>query len=169
MSPGTDVIIKCELCLITGKGASKRNINVKERCLAIGIEKVEDYWGGKFVGISNKRWLSSYLRIDSDNPVISALMGLGEKGIGLKCTVEVLEFFVCEVYAKTSKLRQIDAIRWELFQTKHIGERLPPTLGSLVPRTRRVNLIVTISKGYRQPHLPIPPLQENGWEKKTKD
>jgi hypothetical protein len=49
----------------------------------------------------------------SGSPVISALMGLGEKGIGLKCTVEVLEFFVCEVYAKISKLRKIDALRWK--------------------------------------------------------
>jgi len=72
------------------------------------------------------------------------------------------------MYAKTSKLQKIDTLRWQLFQRKNLeGERLPPTLGSLIPHVKKDNLIVTISKGYRQPQLSIPPLQENGWEKNT--
>ena len=185
-SPDTDVFIllmdlyannnfENELCFITGKGTNNRKIDIHGRCSAIGVEKSRGPlglhnlsgadWGGKFVGISKKRWLTSYLSLDSDNEIIGAFKNLGEEAFHFNDTLTLLESFTCMVYSKTSKSRKVGDLRWELFRTKNLeGEKLPPTLGALYPQVKRVNLIVTVSKGYRQAQPLIPPLLGNGCE-----
>ncbi|KAG1648143.1 Carbonic anhydrase [Nymphon striatum] len=44
------------------------------------------------------------------------------------------------------------------------AEKLPPTLGALIPHIQRANLIAGISKGYRVAINEIPSLVGNGWE-----
>ena len=77
----------------------------------------------------------------------------------------VLESFVCEVYAKNSKCRTLGELRWELFRTKNLeSEKLPPTLGALKPHIQRANAILATNKGYREPRPQTPLLTDNGWE-----
>ena len=83
-SPDTDVLIVLmdlvahgrlgaftKLNFLTGKGDKYRSINIRELVSVFGQEKCQgliDFhnftgadWGGKFVGISKKSWITSYL------------------------------------------------------------------------------------------------------------
>jgi hypothetical protein len=64
----------------------------------------------------------------------------------------VLETFVCVVYAKNSECRTIGELRSELFRTKNIeSKKLPPTLGALKPHIQRANAILATNKGQTRP------------------
>ena len=184
-SPDTDVFIllmdlistnniQGELYFITGKGTSKRTIDIRARSLAIGNEKSKGLiglhaftgadWGGKFAGISKKKWIKHYLDAGSD--VVNAFQQFGEDSFDLDNVCAVLEDFVCTVYAKNSKSRTVKELRWELFRCKNLeAEKLPPTLGALKPHIQRANIISVIGKGYKQSKPHIPSLIDNGWEK----
>ncbi len=91
---------------------------------------------------------------------------LGEDGFDLDNMTNVLETFLCTVYANNTKCNTVKELRWELFKSKNLeGEKLPPMLGALKPHIQRANLISLIAKGYREPRPQTPLLTENGWEK----
>lgn len=185
-SPDTDVFvllmdlfatnnIQGELHFITGKGKAKRSIVICARCLAIGIERSKGLiglhaftgadWGGKFAGISKKKWMKEYLNLESSSDVVKTFQRLGDDSIDIDSVTNVQEDFVCTVYAKNSKCRTVKELRWELFRSKNFeAEKLPPTLGALKPHIQRANLISIICKGYKQPQPHIPSLIDNGWE-----
>ncbi|CAB4023718.1 Hypothetical predicted protein, partial [Paramuricea clavata] len=89
----------------------------------------------------------------------------GEDDFDQESVSNVLESFVCEVYARNSNCRTFGELRWELFRTKNLeSEKLPPTLGALTPHIQKANAISAINKGYRDPRPQTPLLTDNGWE-----
>ena len=59
---------------LTGKGDKYRSINIRERVHNLtGAD-----WGGKFVGTSKKSWITSYLSLPNDDPIVSAFQLIGE-------------------------------------------------------------------------------------------
>ncbi|CAB4019967.1 Hypothetical predicted protein [Paramuricea clavata] len=185
-SPDTDVFVYLmdlfssnniagHVRFITGKGKAKRTIDIRTRCEAVGTEKSKGLlglhafsgadWGGKFAGISKSRWINHYLTLESDSDAVDAFQKFGEDDFDQESVSDVLESFVCEVYAKNSKCRILGELRWELFRTKNLeSEKLPPTLGALKPHIQRANAISAINKGYREPRPQTPLLTDNGWE-----
>jgi hypothetical protein len=185
-SPDTDVFVYLmdlfssnniagQVRFITGKGKAKRTIDIRTRCEAVGTEKSKGLlglhafsgadWGGKFAGISKGRWINHYLTLESDSDAVDAFQKFGEDDFDQESVSNVLESFVCEVYAKNSKCRTLGELRWELFRTKNLeSEKLPPTLGALKPHIQRANAISVINKGYREPRPQTPLLTDNGWE-----
>ena len=90
-SPDTDVLILLmdlvahgrlgafiKLNFLTGKGDKYRSLNIRERVSVIGREKCQGLigflnftgadWGKKFVGISKKSWITSYLSLPNYDP-----------------------------------------------------------------------------------------------------
>lgn len=193
-SPDTDVLILLldlvangrlgtftKLQLLTGKGKNHRSINIPERVRAIGQEKCRGLiglhnftgadWGGKFVGISKKTWITSYLNLPDNDPIISVFQLLGNGVLAnhelmdgeLPEEVQPLERFICSVYSPLGPTT-IPALRWELFRSRNLeGEKLPPTRGTLMPHIIRTNFVAMRDKSYTTPHPCLPPLEENGW------
>ncbi len=198
-SPDTDVLVllmdlvSCEhlgaltqLKLRTGKGAKHREIDVCERVQATGMQKSRALlgfhhftgadWGGKFVGISKKTWMTAFLSLDDTDPIIETFRHLGERPISLPTTSESesmpvmpanlqhLETFVYKVYAPKISTRILPDLRLELFRARNLeSEMLPPTRSTLIPHIQRANYAVMRDKGYTSPQLSLPRLRGNGW------
>ena len=92
-SPGTDVLVLLidlaanghlgvltTLRLLTGNGGKYRVIDVRDRMVALGPEKSRGLiglhhfmgadWGGKFVGVSKKTWISAYLSLPPEYEIV---------------------------------------------------------------------------------------------------
>ena len=196
-SPDTDVLIllldlaSCgrlgahtHLKFLTGKGSMYRQIDIVERVRVIGNHKCQgliglhnfsgaDWGGGGFVGITKKRWVSSYMKLDEDDPVINCFRKLGEGPVPMELVngvlppqVKGLERFVCHVYCSTGPTT-LPALRWELFRSKNLeGEMLPPTRAALIPHITRANYIAMRDKSYNTKCPALPPVEQNGWEVK---
>jgi hypothetical protein len=127
-------------------------------------------WGGKFVGISKKKWIEKYLKLNENDPAMTCLQGMGEGTFPMELVngelpeqVTGLEGFVCSVYS-TSGPRSLPALRWDLFRSKNLeGEMLPPTRGALLPHLTRANYMSMRDKSYIRLHPNLPPIKENGW------
>ena len=120
--------------MLTGKGKNHRFINIPERVRVIGQEKCRGLiglhnftgadWGGKFVGISKKTGITSYLNLPDNDPIISAFQLLGNgvlanhELVDGKLPEEVwpLERFICLVYSPLGPTT-IPALYWELFRS----------------------------------------------------
>ena len=99
-SPDTDVLILLmdlvsnghlgaltKLHFLTRKGAKFRSINVCERVTVIGQEKCQGRiglhnftgadWGGKFIGVSKKTWISACLSLSDSDPIVNSFRLLG--------------------------------------------------------------------------------------------
>ena len=196
LSPDTDVLTllvdltahgrlpaNVGLKFLTGKGAKYREINVARQVGVIGNEKCKGLiglhhfsgadWGGKFVGITKKRWVEAYMKLPNDDPAIKCFQDLGIdqipqqlNGEDLPLQVKALETFVCQVYS-SSGLTAIPALRWELFRSKNLeGEMLPPTRAALLPHLMRANYMAMRDKTYPTRCPNLPPVEQNGWEVK---
>ena len=106
-------------------------------------------WGGKFVGITKKRWVYAYMKLPNDDPAIRFFQTLGVEAIPLQLSgdgdlapqVKALETFVWRVYS-FSVPRTIPDLRWELWRTRNLeGENLPPIVPSLLPHLIRANFM----------------------------
>lgn len=193
-SPDTDVLILLidlvahgrlgsltKLKFLTGKGNRYRSIDVLERVHSIGSAKskgligVHNFtgadWGGRFVGISKKAWITAYLLLSEDDPIVSTLQLLGEGVLSddhlvsgdLPEEVRPLEKFVCSVYSPGGPTT-IPTLRWDLFRSRNLeGEKLPPTRATLMPHILRTNFVAMRDKSYTIPHPYLPPLEDNGW------
>lgn len=192
-SPDTDVLIllldlvSCDslpptdrLKFLTGKGTKYREIDVVERVGVLGRHKCQGLiglhnfsgadWGGKFVGISKKTWVSAYMKLNEDNPIINCFRELGDAPIhtelvngDLLLQIKVLEKFVCHVYCSIGPTT-LPALRWHLFRSKNLeGEMLPPTRSSLLPHVTRANYIAMHDKSYTSNCPALPPIDQNGW------
>ena len=182
VSPDTDVFVflldffstrelQGELHFVTGKGKTERKINIRDRCRTVGKGLLGLHafsgadWGGKFSGVTKKRWIKHYLSLEEGNAAVDVLQKFGEDSLDLKGMSHLIENFVCQVYSKTSKCSTVKELRWELFKSKNLeAEKLPPTLGALTPHIQRANLVSRIGKGHRVPRPHIPSLLQNGWE-----
>ena len=105
--------------------------------------------------------------LEADSDIVKFFQHLGETDFDIQ-TLDAVEEFICTVYTKTTNLKHVNDLRWELFKKKNIeGEKLPPTMGSLKPHIQRANIIAKISKGYKEPRPVIPQLLGNGWEEEA--
>ena len=78
-----------KLNFLTGKCDKYRSNNICERASVIGREQFQGLigfhnltsadWGGKMFGISKKSWITSYLSLPNDEPIVSAFQLLGEE------------------------------------------------------------------------------------------
>ena len=185
-SPDTDVFILLldlfarnriagELTFKTGKGKLERKISINERCECIGTNKAMGLlglhvfsgadWGGKFFGISKKKWITSYLALEPNSEVIDVFQQLGDSDLDLARSQKVLESFVCSVYSATTHQKSLAELRWELFSKRNLeGEKLPPTKATFSLHLQRANYIAKVGKGYRNATNNFPPLSRNGWK-----
>ena len=159
-----------------------RDIDICERFKEVGRQKSRALlgfhhftgadWGEQFVGLSKKTWMTLFLSLDDNYPVIETSSRFGEGSISMSTddanettpamptSVESLDTFVCKVYAPKSSTRIIIELRWELFRANNLeSEMLPPTVGTLIPHVQRVNYIVLRDKGYTSPHSSLPKLE----------
>ena len=188
-SPDTDVFLFCvsltaslDQNSITFRFLKKRPakidgdlININTVCEILGKEKsmglvgIHSFsgsdWGGKFAGISKKKWITNYLNLDAASDTVQAFINLGEEGIDPLSQQHILEKFVCKLYSANTACSNVNALRWELFRDRNKeGEQLPPTTDTLTPHIQRAHVISQIAKGFRNPHPEILPLKNNGWE-----
>ena len=192
-SPDTDVLTmlldlvsrgnlgsETHLKFLTGKATKYREIDVVDRVHAIGSLKSQGLiglhnftgadWGGKFVGISKKTWVSAYMKLDENDPIITCFRQLGESIIPMELVddelppkVKDLEKFVCQVYSPNGETN-LPALRWQLFRSKNLeGEMLPPTRAALLPHIIRANYIAMRDKSYVSSSPELPDLEMNGW------
>ena len=145
----------------TGKGKKFHKIDVVERVNSIGVRRSRGLiglhnftgtdWGGRFVGVSKKRWTLEYLKLDPDDPIIDAFIRLGPDTLTaselvhgkLPEPVQPLEHFVCLVYKLNRGPYLLPQARWELFKTRNLeSEMLPPTRGTLLPHIQRTSFCV---------------------------
>ena len=192
-SPDTDILLllidiaasateveSCNLNLLTGKGDRYRRIDIHEKVKALGKDKSRAViglhnfsgadWGGKFAGIGKQSWIKSFLALDDMDPIIKSLQLLGEvcftgNPTSLPSAYMPLEKFLCTVYSPKTKIHTVKELRWELFRNSSMeGERLPPTVGSLIPHLKRVSYTSMRDKSYRSAKPLLPPIEENGWD-----
>ena len=76
----------------------------------------------------------------------------------------LFERFLCSVYSPSATAKRIPELRWELFRRKNLdGEKLPPTIGTLIPHIQRANYMSMRDKSYRSPHPVLPDIINHGW------
>ena len=200
-SPDTDVLIllmdlvanghfgtSTRLRFLTGKEKKYRVIDIRDRVSVIGMEKSKGLiglhhftgadWGGKFVGVSKKTWISNYLSLSPNDEIVRTFTSMGHdlnsdptacKDLlddgNLPAQYRPLEHFVCKVYSQQSTIDALPSLRWELFRKKNLeGEKLPPTRGTLIPHILRANYMSQRDKSYTTAKPVLPALEHNGWE-----
>ena len=77
------------LRFLTGKGAKYLKIDVGDRVAAIGRQKSKGLiglhpltgadWGGKFVDVSKKTWVSAYLSLPETDEIVRTFAGMGQE------------------------------------------------------------------------------------------
>ena len=182
-SPDTDVLLLLlywyqSLCketyFLTGRGNTKRSISVKEIHTALGTEKADAILGfhsltgadttGRFAGKSKATCFKVFM--SSDDEIINAFRCLGSADDPPSgATVDALERFVCCLYKpKGSSFSKLSELRRHLFSQKHAeGERLPPTVGTLMPHILRAHFVARIWKTSNVPRYSLPPVSDFGW------
>lgn len=165
----------------TGKGNKFRKIDVMERVRSIGRPHCQGLigihnfsgadWGGKFVGVTKKRWITEYFKLSPTDPIVDAFQRLGDDPLSstelingeLPKDMQPLEHFVCHVYSANGP-QTLPKLRWELFRSKNMeSEMLPPTRATLLPHIQRTNFVCTVNKAYITTHPVLPRLEDCGW------
>lgn len=158
----------------TGMGKNVRYIAVHDICRNIGsniCKKLPAFHSitgcdsvSSFFGVGKKKALNSlkknvdfleHLNKFGDSPVLS---------LEDDCVVDCVRF-VCTLYDTDSiNTFNINELRYKLFAKKGLsGERLPPTLDSLVHHLKRANYQCFIWKSACTPLLSLPSPFTNGW------
>ena len=183
-SPDTDVfILLMDLCardenagnvnFITGQGKFNRRIDVRSRSTVVCKEKSKALiglhaisgadWGGKLIGISKLKWITLFLKLPDDDDMIPALQSLGTETFNLEGSLNCIQKFLRLIYSPVTKKTTVNELRWELFNRRNMeAEKLPRTLGALIPHIQRANIIANIWRGYRNAMNVISPVTENG-------
>jgi len=92
------------------------------------------------------------------------VLDLGDATSTIPGDVQPLERFLCSVYSPSATAKWIPELRWELFRRKNLdGEKLPPTIGTLIPQIQRANYMSMRDKSYRSPHPVLPDIINHGW------
>jgi len=165
-----------ELRLTTGTSTKRRVINILCKCVQqIGIEKCKvpiglhnfscADWGGKFVGVSRKTRITSFLNLAHSDPVIKVFQQKGQNVLdfGDATSTIPVERFLCSVYSPSATAKRIPELRWQLFHHKNLfGEKLSPTIGTLIPHAQRANYMSMRDNSYRSPHRVLPNIINHG-------
>ena len=139
-------------------------------------------WGGNFVGVSKKTWISNYLSLPPNDEIVRTFTSMGHDlnsdltacrdlldNANLPAQYRLLERFVCKVYSQQSTIDELPSLRWELFREKTLeGEKLPPTQGTLIPHILRANYTSQRDKSYITAKPVLPALEHNGWKINSK-
>ena len=134
----------CKLYMHAGRGKSSRVLDIEECCRNLGSRKcnvllgmhafIGSDWGGKFSGITKRKWMKLFLDLDDSDEILDALGYLGESlEDPTTKLIEILEKFVCSAYSSNTKCSSLKKLRWELFRTGKESEKLPPTKSSFIP------------------------------------
>ena len=108
-----------KLKLIPGKRAKHRDIYICERVKAVGTHNframlgshhfTDADWGGKFVWLSKKTWMTAFLSLNDNDPIIETISRLVEGHISMSTddasetthvvptSITSLDTFVCKV------------------------------------------------------------------------
>ena len=159
-------------------------INIRQRVETLGVPKSQGLivihnfsgadWGGKFVGISKKTWVQTYLSLDDDD-IVECFKKLGGidlsefqmKDLCLPQEFHGLERFFCMSYSSNNGPFTLSSLRWEMIRSKNLQEELlPPTRATLFPNILRTNYVCTQDKSYFSSKPTLPKLEENGWHLK---
>ena len=176
------------LLMHAGKGNKRFSLDIKEIFAALGLPKSRgllgfhhftgsDY-GGKFVGISKKKWTEKYLQLNEESEILVAFSRFGSftsdqlsltEIDDLNEAIKPLEEFVCLAYAKDGA-KTLSALRWDLFRTKNLeSELLLPTRATLLPHIQRTNYLCLVGRSYSSTHPDLPALTDCGWRLDEKD
>ena len=165
----------CKLYMHAGRGKSSRVLDIEECCRKLGSRKCNALvgmhaftgsdWGGKFSGITKRKWMKLFLDLDDSDEILDALGYLGESLEDPTAKViETPEKFVCRAYSSKTKCCSLKKLRWELFRTGKESEKLPPTKSSFIPHIQRSNYLSYIWKNCKSPDINVPSPVGHGWE-----
>jgi hypothetical protein len=102
--------------------------------------------------------------VSSNNELFQALALLGTTETVTEDICSEIESFICRVYHLNTNIKTLTKLRWWMFTSKQtLGEKLPPTKGSLLPAILRANLqaMVWAQDDQCTPTLPSP--VDHGW------
>lgn len=100
----------------------------------------------------------------ADEKMIKAIATLGTSETLSDYVIEEIEAFICKVYDTRTKTRLLSTLRWQMFSGRQVvGEKLPPSHGTLVPAIKRVNFQALIWSQDDQAHPVIPSPIDHGW------
>jgi len=156
---------------------SNRNGKVKGGLIGLHHYTGAD-WGGKFVGVSKKTWISNYLSLPPNDEIVRTFIHMGHdlnsvptacKDLlddgNLPAQYRPLEHFVCKVYSQQSTIDALPSLilRWTLFRKRNVeGEKLPPSRGTLLPHILRANYMSQWDKSYITTKPVLPALEHHG-------
>lgn len=89
---------------------------------------------------------------------LTTLQKLGTSEVVPDDVFHQLEIFICRVYKASILIKSLAELRWSMFTAKQaLGDKFPPTRGSLVPAIKRANNLQAFvwSKDY-EPNAVIP-------------
>lgn len=185
-SPDTDVaVIACyqlatsfqhvpEMWFKTGTGSKKRFIPIHDVVERLGTTLCKTL--PVFHSITGCDSTSSFSRIGkkkafgilkSHSPQLLGLLDFGDDPnlmIDSESSIDAMKL-VCLLYDDNSQTADVNTLRFKLFTKKGIsGEKLPPTVDSLVQHLRRANYQAFIWKNATQGLLNLPSPCGNGWK-----
>ena len=108
-------------------------------------------WGGKFVVLSKNTWMTDFLSLDDNDPIVETISRLRERPIAMPtddvseatpampASVKSLETFVCKVYARKAQPGSYPNCAGYFSEQKMFErEMLAPTVRTLIPHVQRV-------------------------------
>ena len=141
-------------------------------------------WGETLVGLSNNTWMTVFLSLDDNHPVVETIIRLGDGPISMSTdgvsettpamltmlsSVESLETFECKVYTPKISTRILSELRWELFRANNIeSEMLNSTYRWHIDSTCTAGQLYMVMRdsGYTSPHPSLLNLEGDGWSEK---
>jgi len=92
------------------------------------------------------------------------VLDFGDATSTIPVDIHPLVTFLCSVYSPSATAKWILELRWELFRHKNLdGEKLPQTIGTLIPHIQTANYMSMRDKSYWYPHPVLPNIINHGW------
>lgn len=102
--------------------------------------------------------------VSASEEELEALQKLGTSDLVPDDVLHQLEIFICRVYKASTLTKSLAELRWSMFTAKQaLGDKLPPTRGSLVPAIKRANLQAFVWSKDDEPNAVIPNPVGHGW------
>jgi hypothetical protein len=102
--------------------------------------------------------------ISSDDNLFQALESLGTSEVVNDEICSEIEAFICRVYQCNTNIKTLNSLRWWMFTSKQsLGDKLPPTKGSLMPAINRANFQAMVWAQDDQCRPTVPSPVGHGW------